>query len=85
MQVMYFSAQWCVPCKILRPIVESVSRDMGVNISYIDADQNQAACQSFGINSVPTIIITDNTNNVVFRKSGVMSKEEFSNALNKFK
>jgi thioredoxin-like negative regulator of GroEL len=58
---------------------------MGVHISYIDADQNQAACQSFGINSVPTIIITDNTNNVVFRRSGVMSKEEFSNTLNKFK
>jgi len=85
MQVMYFSAQWCVPCKILRPIVESVSRDMGVNISYIDADQNQPACQSFGINSVPTIIIINNNNEVVFRKSGVMSKEEFSNALNKFK
>lgn len=85
MQVMYFSAAWCVPCKILRPMVESVSRNMGVNVSYIDADQNQSACQSYGINSVPTIIITDSTNNVVFRRSGVMSKEEISSAFNKFK
>ncbi len=85
MQVMYFSAQWCVPCKILRPIVEDVSRNMGVHISYIDADQNQAACQSFGINSVPTIIILNDNNEVVFRRSGVMSKEEFSSNLNRFK
>ncbi len=38
-KILYFSAAWCGPCKMLGPIMESVSDQ--VNYQKIDVDNNQ--------------------------------------------
>lgn len=85
MKVFYFSASFCGPCKMFRPIVERVSRELGIHVNYIDAEQNISATQNFGINSVPTIIVTDLTDNILYRKTGASSYEELYRALSNLK
>jgi predicted DsbA family dithiol-disulfide isomerase len=70
---------------MFKPIVERVSRELGINVNYIDAEQNTVATQNFGINSVPTIIVTDLTDNILYRKSGASSYEELYRALSNLK
>jgi thioredoxin 1 len=85
MKVLYFSASWCGPCKMFKPIVERVSRELGIHVNYIDAEQNISAAQNFGVNSVPTLIVTDLTDNIIYRKSGASSYEELSRTLSSLK
>jgi thioredoxin 1 len=82
--VLYFTAAWCGPCKMFKPVVEQVSAETGVSINYIDVDQQQELAQKYGINSVPTVLI-ENDGNVVYRSSGVMSKPQLTQVLSQFK
>ena len=51
----YFSAKWCAPCKQLAPIMEEVSKTMPVK--KIDVDSESGLASSYGIRSVPTVIL----------------------------
>lgn len=82
--VMYFTAAWCGPCKMFKPVVEQVSAETGVGISYIDVDQQRDLASQYGISSVPTIIV-ENNGSVVYRNSGVMSKPQLTQVLSQFK
>lgn len=82
--VMYFTAAWCGPCKMFKPVVEQVSAETGVGINYIDVDQQRDLASQYGISSVPTIIV-ENNGSVVYRNSGVMSKPQLTQVLSQFK
>lgn len=82
--IYYYSAAWCSPCKMFKPIVQAVSTELGISINYIDVDQQKELAQKHGISSVPTIIV-ENGGNVVYRNSGVMSKPQLTQVLSQFK
>jgi thioredoxin 1 len=84
MNVMYFSTQWCGPCKMFKPVVQEVSQELGIPVQYIDAQQNPDAAQKYSISSVPTIVITDDSDNVQFKNTGVLSKISLKAALARF-
>ncbi|MCL2569575.1 MAG: thioredoxin family protein [Firmicutes bacterium] len=54
-----FSASWCGPCRMFAPKFESVSKRLGNEFVFakIDADECEELCESYGIASVPTIIM----------------------------
>ena len=52
----YFSAVWCGPCKVFKPIMKELS-DEGYDIEFIDGDENQDLAVQYNIRSVPTTII----------------------------
>ena len=85
MQVLYFSAPWCGPCKTFKPVVESASSDLGVRVNYVNVDYDASLPQKYSITSVPTIIILGATGDELYRKSGVMSKDELFRVLNQFR
>ena len=82
--VLYFTAAWCGPCKMFKPVIEQVSAETGVSINYVDVDQQGALASQYGISSVPTIIV-ENNGSVVYRNSGVMSKPQLTQVLSQFK
>jgi len=82
--VLYFTAAWCGPCKMFKPVVEQVSAETGIGINYVDVDQQGALASQYGISSVPTIIV-ENNGSVVYRNSGVMSKPQLTQVLSQFK
>lgn len=51
----YFSAKWCTPCKQLAPIMEEVSKT--IPVKKIDVDSESGLASSYGIRSVPTVIL----------------------------
>ncbi len=80
MNVMYFSAPWCGPCKMFKPTVQSVALELGVGIIDINVDYDATYTEKYEIKSVPTLIITDNQGGVLYRNSGVMSRDQVVNA-----
>jgi thioredoxin 1 len=85
MQVLYFTAPWCAPCKMFKPIVETVSGESGININYINVDYDASHAERYSVTSVPTLIILDGQGQVAYRNSGVMAKDQLSRVLNQFK
>lgn len=80
-----FFAEWCGPCKMMKPILEQFKERIGdrARVIKIDVDRNPAAADSYGIRSVPTLVIFKN-GAVVWRKAGVVSQEQLSAALDPF-
>lgn len=84
MQVLYFSAPWCGPCKMFKPVVQSVSQELRIPINDINVDYDPNLSQQYSVTSIPTIIILGNSGEVLFRNSGVMSKDQLVKTLKQF-
>jgi thioredoxin 1 len=82
--VIYFTAAWCSPCKMFKPIVQAVSAETGVAVVYVDVDEQADIAQRYSVTSVPTIVV-ENGGNVIYRNSGVMSKPQLTEVLSQFK
>ncbi|SFD00115.1 thioredoxin [Clostridium uliginosum] len=57
--VVDFFADWCGPCKMLAPVFEGVSNNMGDKAKFfkIDVDESRNIAQKYKIAAVPTMII----------------------------
>jgi len=70
-----FFATWCGPCKMMTPILEQVSSEIGegAKVLKIDVDKNRDVSAKYGIRSVPTLLLFKE-GNVVWRQAGVPPK-----------
>jgi thioredoxin 1 len=57
-QILYFTASWCGPCRMLGPIMESVKGQ--VNFSKLDVDVEQDLAVKYKVRSVPTLVLVEN-------------------------
>ena len=69
-----FYAEWCGPCKIMKPRILDVAERMGDNVKVvqIDVDKEKELATRFRISSVPTLIIFKNGKQQ-WRQSGIIS------------
>ncbi len=77
-----FYADWCAPCRAMKPVLEDLKSQMGEDVSIfkIDVDKNETIAQRYSIKSIPTLIIFQN-GKPVWRKSGMASSAELQQAL----
>jgi thioredoxin 1 len=56
-----FWAEWCGPCKVIGPILNSVeSSDENVVLLKVDVEENQQLAGMFRIQSIPTLMFFKN-------------------------
>ncbi len=72
-----FYADWCGPCKMLGPVLES----MDANILKVNVDSHEELAASFGVMSIPTICFFRN-GELKRKEIGFRNKDDLENILN---
>jgi thioredoxin 1 len=77
-----FTAEWCGPCRMMKPILHDLHQKMGdkVRILKIDVDRNPAAAGSYRVSGVPTLILFKN-GNILWRQSGVVPANQLEKVI----
>lgn len=67
-----FSATWCGPCKMQKPILEELEKkyEDSVEIKEFDVDKNGELASKYAVQAVPTLII-EKDGKIIKRFTGV--------------
>ena len=78
-----FWAPWCGPCRALAPVIHELAteNDGAVKVGKLDTDQNGRTAVTYGIQSIPTIMIFKG-GQVVQRTMGVQAKSKLQDMIN---
>lgn len=81
-----FWAPWCGPCKMVGPILQQVAEENKdeIQISKVNVDDNGRLAQSYGIQSIPTLILFKD-GKAVDGAIGVKPKAYFEELIKKYK
>ena len=77
-----FWAEWCAPCRMVRPTVAELSTTYAgkAKVCKLDTDAHRDTAAKFGITAIPTLIVFKD-GEPVKRFVGVTSKEDLIGAL----
>ncbi len=77
-----FHAEWCGPCKMMKPILEELRKLVGdsIRILKIDVDKNANLAGSLNVSGVPTLILYKK-GQILWRQSGVVQAKELQNII----
>ncbi len=80
--VVDFWASWCVPCRMVSPLLEEIAQEQKgqVLIAKVDVDENSQLAERFGIRSIPTLIRFDQGQET-HRVVGALPKTQMSQRL----
>lgn len=78
-----FWAVWCGPCRMIAPIVEELSKDYEgkVKVGKLDVDNNPRVASTYGVRSIPTLLIFKD-GEIVEQIVGAVPKGEILKVLN---
>lgn len=79
-----FWAPWCGPCRMVSPIVEEISEEIGgkAKVGKINVDDQPELAQQFGVMSIPTLVVMKD-GKVASTAVGARSKEFIMDMLEK--
>lgn len=77
-----FSADWCGPCKIIKPSLEKLEIELSERIKIVKADVSEAeeSAKKFNIRNIPTCVLIEGDKEIA-RFSGVKNDEQIKKFL----
>lgn len=80
-----FFAEWCGPCKMMKPVLEDLKRKLGdkIVILKVDVDKNEPMAAAHRIQSVPTLMLWKN-GQIAWRQSGALPLHELEQILSTY-
>ena len=77
MKVIRFTASWCGPCRMYKPVFDEVEKEMadsGITFQTVDIDEDKSCrAEQYAVRSVPTTVLLKE-NEVVDTIIGVVNK-----------
>ena len=75
-------APWCGPCKMVAPVLDQLASEYAgrVKIAKLNVDENPATASRYAIQSIPTMLIF-NQGNQINRLIGALPKQEIERNL----
>ncbi len=67
-----FNADWCGPCKMLKPVLDEIAKDY--TIYSVNVDKNSDLASSYDIMSIPCLLLFKN-GKIINRSFGMTTKE----------
>lgn len=88
-KLLYFSADWCGPCKTQSPIIDDIKEDYSdLEINKIDIDDNQEIANQYQVRSLPTILLLledDEDETIYTRFTGLTQQGTLEDAIEEAK
>jgi len=80
-----FFAEWCQPCKMMKPILAELHENMGdkIRIIKVDIDKSPVPSAVYNVTSVPTLMLFKN-GNILWRQPGVVPAASLQKIINHF-
>ncbi len=77
-----FWAEWCMPCKMLAPVIDQVAEafEGKAKVGKVDTDANRETALKYQISAIPTVILFHN-GEVKKKFVGLTSKEDLEAAM----
>ena len=78
-----FHADWCGPCQMLEPIVESLAAETPAVVAQVDVDANQALASQYGVRGVPMLLLFAD-GETVEQMVGVQEKDRLASLIEQY-
>jgi len=71
-----FNAEWCGPCKMMKPVLEEISTSNNeIKIVSINVDNEDELASKYNISSIPCLVLIENGEEIN-RSIGLISRSE---------
>jgi thioredoxin 1 len=78
-----FGAEWCGPCRMLKPVLEGLKTEFAGKATFLeyDVDSSPEEAQQYNVTSIPLVVV-EKDGVVIERFQGLTSKMAYANAIN---
>ncbi|MBQ3263944.1 thioredoxin [Candidatus Saccharibacteria bacterium] len=76
-----FNADWCGPCKMLKPIIEEfANNNTDIKVVSINVDNEDELSEKYNVSSIPCLVLFDKGKEIK-RNVGLISRDDLDNLI----